>query len=141
MVVLALGMAYFASSFSINNIFLANSPKIRSNLPQYMLAKINNTRENILAKLNFNINFFPSSSQNNTITEKQTIDFLKKSLKPVTKGVSAAYKDAYSYTEFKVDQIEWVKVTYTLKNGKTVTIQYPKGTKPPPKELYERQNE
>ena len=81
-----------------------------------------------MAKINFNFNFLPTYNQNNSLAgtqnEKQTINFLKESLKPVTKGVSAASKDNYSYTEFKVDEIEWAKITYTLKNGETVTIQY-----------------
>ncbi len=143
MVILALGAAYFISNVSIKTVFLANSPKIRPNLGGYLLAKINTTKENVLAKLNFNLNLFPSSNQpsSGTVAERQTIDFLKNSLKPVTSGVSAASKDGYSYTEFKLNEIEWAKIAYTLKNGQTITIQYPKGTEPPPQALYEGERE
>jgi len=141
---LAFIFAYLLSSFSIKNVFLANSPRVRPNLDQYLLAKINNTKDNILAKFNFN--FLPSfnwpnppnialntSSQN----RDEVINFLKNNLKPITKGVNAAKKDNYIYTEFTMSEIEWIQITYTLKNGQTMTIEYPKGTSPPPKEIYE----
>ena len=78
-----------------------------------------------------------SIAQNPNQDSNATIEFLKQSLKPITKGVSAATQDGYSYTEIKLNEIEWVQITYTLSNGETVTIEYPKGTTPPPKEIYE----
>lgn len=146
-IILVLVFSYLISNFSIKNVFLADSPKVRQNLDQYFLAKINNTKDQILAKLNFNLNFFPIFNQsaiNNVAqnqTSEQTIEFLKKSIQPVTKGVSAAEQDGYSYTEFKLDEIEWAQITYTLKNGEIITIQYPKGTNPPPQAVYENQYE
>jgi len=142
---IALGVAYLLSNFSIKNLFLANSPKMRSNLDQYFLAKIINTKENILAKLRFNISLpkFNLASNNNIVSEpvrQQKMDLLKMALSPVTKGIRAASKDGYSYTEIKLNEIEWVKITYTLKNGKTINVQYPKGTNPPPQGIYENQN-
>ena len=134
---LILFFSFLVSYFSINNIFLANSPRIRPNLDRYFLAKINNVKDNILAKINSNFllpkNIFVADQNKNP-----PIEFLKNDLKPITKGVSAATKDNYSYTEFKLNEIEWVRITYTLKNGKQLTIQYPKGTNPPPKEIYEQ---
>lgn len=143
---IALVLAYSVSYFSIKGIFLANSPKIRPNLGQYFLAKINNTKENILARLNFSslLPQFNQGSNNNFVANQnrnETINFLKNSLKPVAKGVSAASKDGYSYTEFRLNEIEWAQITYTLSNGKQVTIQYPKGTSPPPKAIYDNQYE
>lgn len=143
---LVLVLAYFMSSFSVKNVFLVNSPKIRPNLGSYLLARINNVKENMLARLNFSF-LLPQFNQepNNNLVANQNreeaINFLKNSLKPVTKGVSAAEENGYSYTEFKLDEIEWAKITYTLKNGQTVTIQYPKGTEPPPQAIYESQRE
>ena len=159
---LILVLAFLVSSFSIKNIFLAESPKIRPNLSGYFLAKINNTKDNILAKLNFNVNFsspsnnvndneqqsdngvqFDNNNTSNSVAQRPnqnsnaTIEFLKQSLKPITKGVSAASQDGYNYTEIKLNEIEWVQITYTLSNGEAVTIEYPKGTEPPPKEVYE----
>lgn len=143
---IALVLAYSVSNFSIKNLFLADSPKIRPNLDQYFLAKINNTKENILAKLDFGsmfpkFNLEPASNFVANQNREETVNFLKSTLKPVTKGVSAAEKDGYSYTEFKLDEIEWAQITYTLSDGKQITIQYPKGTNPPPKGIYENQYE
>jgi hypothetical protein len=143
-------LAYFLSSFSIKHIFLANSPKIRPNLGGYFLAKMKNTKDRFLAFFNSNI-ITKSNYQNygnNTqlqlppqlasTNNKEKIEaFLKENLKPITKGVRAASVPGYSYTEFRLNEIEWARITYTLKNGKKITIEYPKGTKPPPKEIYE----
>lgn len=142
LVLLVLGTAYLLSSFSIKNVFLADSPRIRSNLDHYLLAKINNVKENVLAKLNFGsllpqFNQVPNNNLAATKNREETINFLKNSLKPVTRGISAAEKDGYSYTEFKLNEIEWVQISYTLKDGRVVNIEYPKGTNPPPKEIYE----
>lgn len=136
-------LAYLISNFSTENIFLANSPKIRPNLGSYLLAKFNTVKTNVLARLNFNFNLFQSLNQqaNFTAADRQTFDLLKNTLKPVTKGVNAASKDNYSYTEFNLNEIEWARVTYTLKNGQTITVEYPKGTEPPPQALFEGQKE
>lgn len=143
---LILIVSYFVSSFFIKNIFLADSPKIRPNLDTYFLAKISNTKNNILAKLNFNfsfpnLNLFPKSNLAENQNREEKINFLKSTLKPIAKGVRAASSPGYSYTEFKIDEIEWAQITYTLKNGQTVTIQYPKGTNPPPQFIYENKFE
>src|SRR3989339_468891 len=114
---IALGVAYLLSSFSIKNLFLADSPRVRPNLDTYFIAKINNTKENIQARLRFNIklpnfnlaqnNYQPStntSANNNFNTSNDRhakMNYLKTVLKPITKGVNAASKDGYSYTEFK----------------------------------------
>ena len=122
----------------MENVFLAGSPRIRPDLGGYLLAKINTTKDNILAGLNFN---FTSKKVAEVKKPQEAANLLKNSLKPVTKGVSAASKDGYSYTEFKLDEIEWAEITYTLKNGQTITIQYPKGTEPPPQAIYEGERE
>ena len=143
---LILVFAFAVSYFFEKNIFLADSPKIRPNLDVYFLAKINNVKENILARLNLGsllpqFNQVPNNNLVATKNREETINFLKNNLKPITKGVSAASKDNYSYTEFKLNEIEWAQITYTLSSGKQVTIQYPKGTTPPPKTIYENQYE
>jgi hypothetical protein len=104
------------------------------------LAKINTAKDTILAKLNFNFSL-PKNTFVANQNRDQTIEFLKNNLKPITKGVSAATKDNYSYTEFRLNEIEWAQIAYTLSNGKQVTIQYPKGTSPPPKAIYDNQYE
>lgn len=146
---LVLVFALLISSFAVKEVFLANSPKIRPNLSGYFLAKMNVTKDNILARLNFNFLSRPrqeiDQTQTGTFAENQTsngtVEFLKQSLQPITKGVSAASQDGYSYTEVRLNEVEWVQITYTLKNGQTITIQYPKGTEPPPQAIYENQYE
>lgn len=133
--------SFFISHFIIKEIFIANSPKIRPNLARYFLAKINNFKDNLMAKLNLGISF----DNQQKIAYKQEINeqvmkTLQQSLKPVTKGISAATIPGYSYNIYKINEIEWAQITYTLKNGKNITIEYPKATNPPPKEIFENEN-
>lgn len=123
---LILIFSFLLSSFFIKNVFLANSPKIRPNLGRYFLARLINFKNDFLAT-------FDSQKQK----EKQIIANLKKSLKPITKGVKAASVPGYSYTEFKVDEIEWLEVTFTLSDGRKITVRYPKGQEPPNIKVYE----
>ncbi len=123
---LILIFSFLLSSFSIKNIFLANSPKIRPNLGRYFLAKIINFKDDFLAT------FDPQKQK-----EKQIIVNLKKSLKPITKGVRAASVPGYSYTEFKIDEIEWLEVTFTLSDGRKIKVKYPKSQEPPNIKAYE----
>ncbi len=134
--VFAVFLSYVFSNFFIKNIFLANSPKIRPNLGEYFLAKINNAKENLIAKFNFDL-FFSSTETDQSLAEKQTIELLKNSLKPVTKGIRGSSIGTYSYTEFKLKEIEWARITYTLKDGRMIIIEYPKDQEPPPKEVFE----
>lgn len=141
-VFLGLIVSYYISIFFIKTIFLANSPKIRPNLGSYLAFKFKNTTDNLLAKITINFPTFPKKQNleiatTQSSTEQPMMNFLKGSLKPVAKGVSAASKDGYNYYEFKLNEIEWVMIEYTLKNGEIIKIRYPKGTNPPPKEIYE----
>lgn len=132
-IIIILVTAYFVSIFFIKDIFLADSPIIRPNLEEYYLTKINNIKESLVAKFNFssNNNFAAKNNQ------EQIATFLKNNLKPIVKGVSAVTKDNNNYTEYDLNQIVWEKITFTLRNGKVITIEYPKGTNPPVKEDYE----
>ena len=135
---LVLVMSYYVADFSAKNLFLANSPRFRPNLSQYFLTKINTVKENLLSMLK--IDFFQTKQTANLTQDQkkeEMIKLLKNNLKPITKGVKATSKDGYNYYEFRLNEIEWARITYTLKNGKTITIEYPKGTTPPPKEIYE----
>lgn len=122
---LILVLVYFVSLVLIKDIFLANSPKIRPDLGGYFLAKINNTKENILAKLNFNL--FPSFNTSNQ-NRDETTNFLKNNLKSIAKGVSA-YTDENGITHrvYTLNEVEWEEIKYTLKDGRQVTLKIPKG--------------
>lgn len=138
-------VSYYIANFSIRNLFLANSPRIRPNMGSYLIAKLNSRFESIrtlaLSKLNFNLSpphdTQTSDSDKKNITRDIVFEQLGKNLKPITKGVNAASQNGYNYYEFKVNEIEWVMIEYTLKNGETIKVRYPKGTNPPPREIYE----
>ncbi len=135
---LALLISFIISSFFIKHIFLANSPKIRSNLDSYFLAKIKSSQESIIAYLRFNL-FRQKIDTNNlaNYSKEQINQYLKNNLKPITKGIKAATLPGYGYTEYKLNEIEWVQIEYTLKDGRKIKINFPKGTTPPPEEIFE----
>lgn len=107
-----LGLALLASGFMRDNVFLANSPKIRPNF----VARIFTNAQRTLARL------IPQSPS-------QALKNVKPEL--LMKGVYAKSGQNMTATEFKVDEVEWVQYTFTLKDGRVITVKVPKGQTPP----------
>jgi len=133
----AILIAFLIGGFLIKEVFLAGTPKINPYAWNNITSKVKTSTSKFIAL------FKPKPSQNitNQNVARQnnpTVEFLKNNLKPITKGVSAASKDNYSYTVYKLNEVEWMKISYTLKNGETINVEYPKGTNPPPKSIFER---
>ena len=98
-------LVYFICSFLIRDVFLANSPTIRPNVGNYLLAKIRNTN-------------FQKSIANN---------FANYNSIPIAKGVSAYTKNGITYRVYELDKVEWREIKYTLSNGRQVTLRIPNG--------------
>ncbi len=121
-------ISLIVASSLINNVFLGYTPKIRENWPTYIVNKIKSQFNNLIA------------SRKNQEEEKPNeiaIETLKQSLKPITKGVSAAQNGNISYTKYDLNEVEWTIVTYTLKDGKKISVRYPKGMPVPPQNIFE----
>ena len=126
-IIIAIAFAFYFSSFLNKEIFIANSPMVRNDWKEYISGRMNSL--NPIAW----IKNFGRDKEMAAIREK-----LKKNIVPVAKGVSAASEGSNSYIEYKLDEVEWTQVVYTLLNGKTVTIKYPKGMPVPPKEIFNK---
>jgi hypothetical protein len=126
-IVIAIAFAFYFSSFLNKEIFIANSPIVRNDWKEYIAGRINNLNPIVWIK---NLG---RDKEMAAIREK-----LKKNIVPVAKGVSAASEGSNSYIEYKLNEVEWAQVVYTLSNGKTVTIKYPKGMLVPPKEIFNK---
>lgn len=125
-------ITFAATSLLINNVFLGYSPKIRENFPEYIASKIGNYFSQIRSIAN------KSPQKDSSNDEKAVVEVLKKSLQPVTKGVRAAQSGNVSYTEYKLNEVEWVVINYILTSGKTISVKYPKGTTPPPRYIFDK---
>lgn len=118
-------LSFFAANLVNNEVFVANSPVIRPNLPEYLAGRVqggmNSQRslaERLLRKL-----------------PEQQLEKLP--LEQLNKGVYARTEKNYSQTVIKINEIEWIEYTFTIK-GKEVKIQVPRGQQPPTQELLEK---
>lgn len=121
--------SFFVSKILVGQVFLANSPKMRP--LSSIIARINFHPVAFLNNLT-NISFRQRNIQN-----QQTTAALNSALKSVARGVQASTVGNNSLTVYNIDEVTWVRINYTLKNGKTVIVDYPLGTDPPPIEAFE----
>lgn len=128
-IILILFLAIFSSRFFIDNVFLGYTPKIRKNLPQYWSMKIMTQYYQLLSRLD-------GSYYKKKKEEEKIFSELKKSLRPIAKGVYAASKGNYGYFKINRDEVEWDYVIITLKDGRKIGVRYPKGTTPPLPETF-----
>lgn len=136
--------AFIIANYSSNNLFIANTPKVNvyyiASFPTYITEGINNFA---LGSKNFFTNLFKPT----TIVEKdqgsfssipmgkgqaQNLDtILNSSFKNISKGVYAGEYEGSKVYQFVENEIIWKIYTYTLTNGKVITIQVPQGQEPP----------
>lgn len=121
-------LAFLISTFSVKNIFFANSPRIKQNLIADLRNQVKNNSIRLFALLR-GVNF----KKNNNVAFT-----LKDKLQTITKGVRAASENSNTYATYDFKLIEKAEITYLLSNGKRITLIYVKGMDPPPKEMIEQ---
>jgi hypothetical protein len=113
---------FFLSSFLIQKIFLAGTPRIRPNAFSNLALEIKNNTYSLIALF---------------IKQPSTEEILKDvPLKTISKGVYGKTKENYSYTLIKINEIEWKEYTFNI-NGKEINIKVPKDQQPPSQKLVE----
>jgi len=117
-------MAFLGSQLLTKEVFIANSPTIRPNLGPYMATRLQNVFSNTSQSLA--LLFYKSPAE-----ELKNLPLI-----PVAKGVYAKSNDKASYTEYRVNEVEWIEYTFTVK-GKEIKISVPKGQDPPPQNILE----
>lgn len=162
---LLLGVAYIISEFSINNVFLVNSPRLNPFFARNMVNKINNSWSktgnfvaslNPFSSLNFRLfnnqglsnrqNLQPSSISgfqpsvqmiaNVKNSPQEIINALALPLTKVSSGVYAGENDGVKIYEVRLNEVEYLEYTFTIK-GKEIKIKVPKGQTPPSQEIVE----
>lgn len=163
LILIAMIGSFVISNTLSKNVFIANTPRIRSNLNQYLAQKIKSTFSDnygrllsLIRRRETNTETNPptknTTSNPNTATNTNSTTYTRKpstplsfeseivqnALKPITKGVSAATIDNTVYYEYKVKEIEWVRIDYTTKNGRQLKLSFPKGTNIPSRNILEK---
>jgi hypothetical protein len=113
---------FFLSSFLIQKIFLAATPRIRPNAFSNLALEIKNNTHSLIAL------FIKQPSPEEVLKDVP--------LKTISKGVYGKTRGNYSYTLIKIHEIEWKEYTFNI-NGKEIKIKFPKDQQPPSQELME----
>jgi hypothetical protein len=117
---ISLLFAYLISHFLVTEIFLSYTPQIRPDLPQYAVLRIGDTVEGVRTALT-----------GEDAKSKPTIAGLKSRLQQIAPGVRASERANATYTEVDLDNVAWKRVTYTLSDGRTITITIPENEQAP----------
>lgn len=143
-IIIVLLLSIVLSKLFIDNVFLAQSPMIRQNLGQYLVAKLNfGTKiRNYLSSIK--TTFIPSQSsgsQKNQIALQQSPTVLPDNnyLKPISKGVYAVEdgQGNIKKVEFKLGEMEWVEYTFYIR-GKEIKVKMPKDQQPPSQSILDK---
>lgn len=124
----------FVISTSLSKVvFLANTPKLNPSFFQNI--SLRNLRFNLLVFLH---NFSRQKNSLIGVSREETIKFLKNNLDYVAPGIKAKTYKNFTVVEVDSNKIKWEKVEYILNDGRKIQVTYPKGTFPPPKDLFEK---
>lgn len=103
--------------FLTSNIFLANSPKIRPNLGNYLLARLKNLTNGLSS-------YLAGLTKQKT---QQAVNPVKEvPFQQVAQGVYAKEQNNITYKVYKSNEVLWKEITFIMK-GKTYTIRYAEG--------------
>ncbi|GEM_PF-2704113 len=128
-ILIALVLSFLVSSVAIKEVFVANSPKIREDLPSYLAFRITDLFEQKTAIAKKQLQETPPPQQ-----QLQSVSF-----QVLFKGVSAKSNTTTTYTVIKEGEVEWVEYTFHLNDGREIKIKVPKGEKPPnPRDIENR---
>ncbi len=110
---IALITSFIVSSIISNELFIAQTPHLRSNLGKYFAGKIIGFTDNL-------ISLIPFHSQVRTAS-----------------GIYTKSDSNQDFTIVREKEVEWQEYTFVIK-GKTVKVKVPKGEPPPTKEMVEK---
>ena len=146
---LILGVAYIISDFSINNVFLAQSPTVNPFFAQNTLAKVSifwsKTTNFIALRSPFKkstsdidsssqpVTPLPTKSQN---TQMEFAEALSIPLTKISQGIYAGERNDMKVYQIKMNEIEYLEYTFNV-NGKEIKIKVPKGEELPSQEVME----
>lgn len=130
--------AIFISIIAVNllssQIFLANSPRLRPNLGNYLIVKLKNLT---IGPNSFLANLFTDKSK--IVKQKPTANTEKQvaniPYNQIAKGVYAKEQGNITYKLYKDNEVDWLEYRFVYKN-KEYVIKYAAGDTVPNKELF-----
>ena len=146
-ILIVLLAAFLISKISLDNLFIARSPKVNPLFVSNTIAKINSLWSktgDFIASLNF----FPrltsfGDSQNNeqpgkvTLSRDQIDRILKTPLKQVSKGVYAGETEGIQVYEVRINEFDYLEYIFNV-DGKEIKIRVPEGQAPPTQKVIEQ---
>lgn len=125
-------ISFIVVKLGSNEIFIANTPKIRPDI----FARVNVLISN---NIGFIAQLFNKNNKNLAEVEKRRVEEYLKDipLKIAAKGIYAKSRGNMSYTLIKENEVEWIVYTFNIK-GKEIKIKVPKGQSPPSQDLLEK---
>ncbi len=121
-------VGYYMAELFNKHIFLANTPKIRNNLADYIASKFSESA-------NLIVNVVKNKKNISTFTFKE--DLNKIPFETISQGVYAKGNGNITYVLIKTGEVEWLEYTFNI-NGKQIKIKVPKGENPPSQEIVEK---
>ncbi len=128
-------ISYFVSDILGKNIFLANTPKIRPDLSQYLLSKIIDFKDkgkDFFASL---FNFSKENYSSYTYQDKTRKELEKRPLIELYKGVYAQTEGKKAIIKIDIGEMEFTEYVFNI-DGREIKLKIPKnGPTPPPNVL------
>lgn len=116
-------LAFFIAQLLVRHVFVSYSPEVRPKLGTYLAKQFERNKN----KLN-PLAWFKPETEQQKIYSRGSLEQISEYIAP---GVKAATDDGISYTEYTLDEVEWIRYTYTNKDGEQIEIEVPKGRNVP----------
>lgn len=119
--ILSIILGYTISTFLINNVFIANTPKINPFIARSLFDNLNN--------------FINEGEKKDILNNKN--DKRKEDFYPITKGIYAKEAKREKTILIRDKEVNWKIYQYEV-NGKKISIKIPEGEELPSKEMVEK---
>lgn len=123
-ITIALVAALVMAEFLMQDVFVAGTPRVRPDLADSLVR-----RTMALINIDNYVAFFRGDRGSDNLASS---DYQP----TIIKGVYAKETEDISLMEVRVDEVDWVEVSYLKKDGTTEMIKIPAGTQPPPPGLF-----
>jgi hypothetical protein len=126
LLILSLVLSYVLAATLNGTVFLANTPKVRPNLDQYLIAQA--------ASVVYNTNFINQDEPVLAYNPNEQVNKLYRRLGGVPfrrlgQGVYYAKNNNITVVEYDVDELDWIEYTYEI-DGKMYKFRVPKEMPP-----------
>ncbi len=131
LIAILLVVSFMISGFANKEAFIGNSPTIRPHLGSYIAMRVKTIIHPISTYIALLQGKDPSEVKIKSVAERnanlQSVPFSN-----IATGVAAREKEGVAEVRYDLNNIKWIRYSYTTRAGTKITIQVPEGQKPPP---------